>query len=187
MIRSRQDLNYYLRQDARRNVGTERVGALWLLLNCFYGRDSFRALRYLRALRHYEYILNCPGGLFPKFRRRYARFRCSRLGARYGLDIQPNTVGYGFRCPHLAGGVIINAERVGNLCTANSGVLVGKDYDGGRPVIGDRVQLCPGCKVIGGVTIGSNVIVAPNAVVVKDVPDNTVVGGVPAAVLKHKD
>ena len=186
MIRSRQDLDFYLRQDALRNIGSEHVSALWLLLNCFFGRDKFRALRYLRSLRHYEYALNCPCQLFPSLHRRYARFRSSRLGARYGLDIQPNTVGYGLRCPHLAGGVILHAERIGNFCTANSGVLIGKDYDGSRPIIGDRVQLCPGSKVVGGVTIGNNVIVAPNAVVVKDVPDNAIVGGIPAAVLKYK-
>lgn len=40
-----------------------------------------------------------------------------------------------------------------------------------------------GSKIIGGVTIGSNVIVAPNSVVVKDVPDNAVVSGIPAKIL----
>ena len=37
------------------------------------------------------------------------------------------------------------------------------------------------------ITIGDNVIIAPNAVVVKDVPDNAVVGGVPAKIIKFKD
>ena len=41
-----------------------------------------------------------------------------------------------------------------------------------------------GCKVIGNITIGNNVLVAPNAVVVKDVPDNCVVAGVPARIIK---
>lgn len=39
-------------------------------------------------------------------------------------------------------------------------------------------------KVLGGITIGNNVVVAPNAVVVKDVPDNCVVAGVPAKVIR---
>ena len=47
------------------------------------------------------------------------------------------------------------------------------------------VELTLGCKVIGGITIGNNVIVAPNSVVVKDVPDNSVVSGVPARTIKH--
>ncbi len=50
--------------------------------------------------------------------------------------------------------------------------------------IGDNVELAVGCKVIGRIIIGNNVIVAPNAVVVKDVPDNAIVGGVPATIIK---
>lgn len=50
-------------------------------------------------------------------------------------------------------------------------------------IIGDNVDLTIGSKIIGGVTIGNNVIVAPNSVVVKNVPDNAVVSGVPARIL----
>ena len=42
----------------------------------------------------------------------------------------------------------------------------------------------PGAKAFGKIIIGNNVFVAPNAVVVKDVPDNTIVGGVPAKIIK---
>lgn len=51
-------------------------------------------------------------------------------------------------------------------------------------VIGCNVDLCIGCKVIGDVHIGNNVIVAPNSVVVKDIPDNVIVSGIPAQILK---
>lgn len=50
--------------------------------------------------------------------------------------------------------------------------------------IGDNVELAVGCNVIGRIKIGNNVIVAPNAVVVKDVPNNAIVGGVPATIIK---
>lgn len=50
--------------------------------------------------------------------------------------------------------------------------------------IGDNVELAVGCKVIGRIKIGNNVTVAPNAVVVKDVPNNAIVGGVPATIIK---
>ena len=39
---------------------------------------------------------------------------------------------------------------------------------------------------MGGIVIGDNVIIAPNAVVVKDVPANSIVAGVPAKVIKQK-
>lgn len=60
-----------------------------------------------------------------------------------------------------------------------------KNLPENRPIVGDNVELTLGCKVIGGITIGNNVIVAPNSVVVKDVPDNSVVSGVPAHIIKH--
>ncbi|MFT0295991.1 hypothetical protein [Bacteroides faecis] len=43
--------------------------------------------------------------------------------------------------------------------------------------------MCTGAKLIGNITIGNNVIIGAGAVVVKDVPDNAVVGGVPAKIL----
>ena len=53
-----------------------------------------------------------------------------------------------------------------------------------KPVIGDHVFFTPGAKVIGGITIGNHVVVAQNAVVVKDVPDYSIVGGVPAKIIR---
>ena len=50
-------------------------------------------------------------------------------------------------------------------------------------IIGNNVDMTIGSKIIGGVTIGNNVIVAPNSVVVKNVPDNAVVSGIPAKIL----
>lgn len=51
------------------------------------------------------------------------------------------------------------------------------------PTIGNNVVLCAGAKIIGGVTIGDNVIVASNAVVTHDVPSGCIVAGVPAKVI----
>lgn len=73
---------------------------------------------------------------------------------------------------------------MGNYCTINSGVVIGNNQRGGLAVIGDHVDISTGSKVIGGIHIGNNVIVAPNSVVVKDVPDNCIVSGVPAVIIK---
>ena len=67
-------------------------------------------------------------------------------------------------------------------------VLCGnKDNQDNIPTIGDNVKLYTGCKVIGNVTIGNNAEVAPNAVVVKDVPENAIVAGIPAKILRIKE
>lgn len=79
---------------------------------------------------------------------------------------------------------IIAAKRIGSDCWINQQVTVG--YVGDLcPIIGDRVHIAAGAKVIGGVTIGNDVVVGANAVVVKDVPDGCTVVGVPARVVKR--
>ena len=52
------------------------------------------------------------------------------------------------------------------------------------PVIGDNVRIHKGAIVFGGITIGNNVEIGANAVVNKPVPDNAVVAGVPAKILR---
>lgn len=55
----------------------------------------------------------------------------------------------------------------------------------GPVIIGNNVWIGDKTTILGGVTIGNNVIVAANAVVTKDVPDNCIVGGVPATIIKR--
>ena len=52
------------------------------------------------------------------------------------------------------------------------------------PVIGDNVHISAGARILGPIRIGNNVIIGANAVVVKDVPDNCIVAGVPAKIIK---
>lgn len=112
------------------------------------------------------------------------RIELIRLGYKYNILIRPNTVGYGLYIPHISGGVILNCVSIGNHCTINAGVIVGRT-DKGIPTIGDNVHLAVGAKVIGNVVVGNNVVVGPNSVVVRDVEDNTVVTGIPAKFLKQ--
>ena len=78
---------------------------------------------------------------------------------------------------------------IGRDCNINHEVTIGVKYGGKNPgvaVIGDRVYLGPGCKVIGGVRLGNDVAVGANAVVVESVPDSGVAAGVPAKVISFK-
>lgn len=82
---------------------------------------------------------------------------------------------------------IISAKSIGENCKIYHHMTLGYDHDLQAPVIGNNVEVCCGAKVLGGVTVGDNVLIGAGALVVKDVPSNTVVAGVPARVIKHLD
>lgn len=188
MIQSKQDLQFYIREDKKRNLGEYKVGIGKYIAYWIYGTDQMKAYRLLRALRRTEYAKNVlrKRGLFGKIMYALRQWHYHNLEERYNISIGTNMVGYGFKLPHVVGGgIIINCNSMGNYCGANVGVVVGNNHEWNeRPVIGDHVGLTMGCKVYGGIKIGNNVTVAPNSVVIKDIPDNCVVSGVPAKIIR---
>lgn len=84
---------------------------------------------------------------------------------------------------HLDGIVIGSGVKIGNNCTIYQQVTLGKNK-GEFPVIGDNVTIFAGAKILGGIKIGNNAVIGANAVVLKDVPDDSVAVGVPAKVVK---
>ena len=87
---------------------------------------------------------------------------------------------------HNCCGIFILATRIGHSCTVNQGVSVGSVRGTGWPTIGNNVYLAAGCKIMGGVTIGDNVVVSANSLVASDVPSNCTVMGVPARIISLK-
>lgn len=86
--------------------------------------------------------------------------------------------------------VVHGATRIGDDCLIRHGVTTGNAgaHDPlGAPQIGDRVEIGAGAKLLGRITIGDDAIIGANAVVVRDVPARTVVGGVPARVIRVRD
>ena len=81
---------------------------------------------------------------------------------------------------------IISAEKIGENCRIYQQVTIG--YKGEfAPVLEDNVSVTCGAKVLGSITMGKNSLAAAGAVVLKDVPENAIVGGVPAKVIAFKD
>ena len=84
-------------------------------------------------------------------------------------------------------GVVVHSNAViGKNCLISQNVTIGgREGHKNVPVIGDNVKLCAGSMVLGEVVLGNNVIVGANAVVLHDMPDNSVCAGVPAKILKY--
>ena len=100
----------------------------------------------------------------------------------HGLDIVPSVaIGPRFYVPHPVGTVIM-AQRLGAGVTVVSAVTIGMRKGIAFPTIGDDVYVGAGARILGGITIGNRVSVGANAVVLTDVPDDSVAVGVPATV-----
>ena len=80
---------------------------------------------------------------------------------------------------------MIAAKKIGENCWVNQQVTIGYNGNSEPPVIGDNVTITCGAKVLGEIQIGNRVVVGANAVVIRDVPNDCVVGGIPAKILKN--
>jgi serine O-acetyltransferase len=104
----------------------------------------------------------------------------------FGIEISPKcAIGPGIFFPHTSG-TVIGASKIGRNVTIFQGVTLGaKEMDMGfdpalRPEIGDFVVVGAGAKILGGISLGDNVRVGANSVLLRSVPANSTVAGVPA-------
>lgn len=192
MITSKVMLKEYIAADKSRNM--VNCSRKYLLIEPFLSlfgvvRESFYVRKYLLVLRKLEYYTNVRNHFWGgNLMRIYYTIKWKQLSNKYGIYIHPNTVGKGLYIPHFNGGIQLNCISMGDFCSVSSGVVVGnKGSQDNRAIIGNNVGLTIGCKVIGKVVLGNNVIVAPNSVVIKNIPDNAVVSGVPAKIIKARE
>jgi serine O-acetyltransferase len=88
-----------------------------------------------------------------------------------------------------SGAIVISGDAVfGDHCIIRQGVTVGLRHTGrrGSPIIGDRVDIGAGAKLLGPIHIGNDVAIGANAVVLCDVPDCCTAVGVPARILVRR-
>lgn len=105
-----------------------------------------------------------------------------------GIDLPCEvTVGRRLLIEHF-GGIVISGDTVlGDDVVIRNGVTIGLKRTGerGAPVIGNRVDIGTGAKVLGAIQIGDDVIIGANAVVLNDVPSHSLAVGVPARIISR--
>lgn len=145
-------------------------------------RPGFRYMFFLRkARKHKKYS---PLGLVY-------RFILNRLSYKYGFQIPVTTdIGKGFYIGHFGTIVINNNAKIGKNCNIAHSTTIGQTNRGelkGSPTIGDKVWIGTGAVIVGNITIGSNCLIAPNAFVNMNVPNNSLVIGNPAKIIQQNN
>ena len=115
-----------------------------------------------------------------------ARWVSNRARHWTGIEIHPGArIGKRLFIDHGMGIVIGETTTIGDNCTIYHGVTLGgtgKDKFKRHPDLGCNVVVGCGAKVLGPIKIGNNVKIGANAVVLKDIPDNSTVVGVPGVI-----
>jgi serine O-acetyltransferase len=114
-----------------------------------------------------------------------------RIRNGYGIDL-PYTVQLGRRVviEHQSAIVIHGHSRLGDDCILRQGVTLGNRYLDRpleAPILGDRVNVGAGAKILGGITLGDDVNIGANAVVLIDIPAGQTAVGIPARILKSQE
>ncbi len=154
------------------------------------------------AINKFNIILNYPGVhamffyrinhflwthhflILARFLSQFARFLT-------GIEIHPGaTIGKRLFIDHGMGVVIGETTIIGDDCTLYQGVTLGGVGTGHHtkkrhPTLKNNVMISAGAKIIGDITIGNNSIVGASSIVLKDVPDNCTVVGVPGKIVKQ--
>ena len=125
---------------------------------------------------------------------KHGRLFCARMVSQWGrgftgIEIHPGaTIGDGLFIDHGAGVVIGETAEVGNNVTLYQGVTLGgtgKDAGKRHPTIEDNVVIAAGAKVLGPFTVGKGSKIGAGSVVLKPVPENCTVVGVPGRIVKQ--
>lgn len=126
-----------------------------------------------------------------RFEKKLIRALIWRSKRKYGLEIPPDlTIGKGLYIGH-AYNITINPRAIlGNNINIHKGVTIGQENRGRRkgvPVIGSHVWIGINAVIVGNITIGDDVLIAPNAYVNTDVPAHSVVIGNPCKIVPREN
>jgi serine O-acetyltransferase len=146
------------------------------VLFCYAGLHAI----WLYRVAHYLYRRGWV--LIPRMISNFARFIT-------GIEIHPGaTIGEGLFIDHGTGVVIGETTEIGDNVTLYQGVTLGgtgKEKGKRHPTIGNNVVVATGAKVLGSFKVGDNSKIGAGSVVLREVPPNSTVVGIPGKVVIH--
>ena len=113
-----------------------------------------------------------------------------RAARKYGFEILCDNVGPGLYLGHAHNINVIPLAKIGKNCNLNKGRTIGRENRGkriGAPTLGDNVWVGSNSMVVGNIHIGNDVLIAPNAYVNFDVPEHSIVIGNPTKIIKKEN
>jgi serine O-acetyltransferase len=165
-----------IRADLRRPVRDDPAANGWLDVVLSY--PGFHAITAHRAVVHPLYRAGLP--ILPRFLAHVVRFLT-------GVEIHPGAkIGKGLFIDHGMGVVIGETAEVGENVTLNQGVTLGGtslERIKRHPTLGDNVVVGADALVLGAITVGNGARIGAGSVVVRDVPANATVVGIPGRVV----
>lgn len=189
MIETKKDLQFFLSAD---KIAMNLQDRRWIRDYLVASIAPWRIWSLVKCLRNFEYAqnrYNQKHGLLRLMRYLYFKRKYFYLQMRMRMFISPNVFGPGLNVVHPGYIWADTSSCVGKNCTILPRVLLGKKNPGTLPpcvFIGDDCYIGTGATILGPVKIGNNVTIGAGAVVVRDVPDNCIVAGNPATVIKYK-
>ena len=196
MIESKEMLIHYVECDLK-SMGKYPLSRSAKWGGLFFPQQRWRLQIKLRKLEYLAYKMQkgkINRLLLMIMLKRYEAF-CTKLGCELPIGV----FGPGLCINHSQNVIVNGYAKVGSNCRINAGVNIGSFgrykatlqnannvEENNAPVIGDNVYIGPGAKIFGKIRIGNNVAIGANAVVLKDVPDNATVVGVPGRILPDK-
>ncbi len=165
----------YLIADFRIIFDRDPAARNWVeVLFCYPGLQALSFHRFA----HWLYVLGIP--FLPRLMSHLARFFT-------GIEIHPGaTIGKGVFIDHGMGVVIGETAIIGDFALIYQGVTLGgtgKETGKRHPTLGENVVVGAGAKVLGNLQIGSNVRIGAGSVVLRDVPSDCTVVGIPGRIL----
>lgn len=133
-------------------------------------------------LRNLEYYTNNKKGIINNFWYLFYKYRFHKISVKLGFSIPVNVFGKGLSIAHY-GSIVVNSNaKIGDNCRIQENVTIGSTGGSSKaPVIGNNVFIASGARIIGDISIASNIAIGANTVVTKSfLEEGITIAGIPA-------